>query len=147
MNTRKTFRLFTALSIFAGLATFAGCTPEGRGFKLPDGDIASGKATFVDLACNDCHSVADIEQAAGSDSGLNIRLGGPTNSIKTYGELVTSIINPSHVVKRRHPPQPVEVEGKSAMRPYNEVMTVDQLVNLVTFLESVYELRVPPGYL
>jgi mono/diheme cytochrome c family protein len=118
MNTRKTFRLFTALSIFAGLATFAGCTPEGRGFKLPDGDIASGKATFVDLACNDCHSVADIEQAAGSDSGLNIRLG-----------------------------QPVEVEGKSAMRPYNEVMTVDQLVNLVAFLESVYELRVPPGYL
>lgn len=141
MNTWKTLLLFATLSFIAG------CTPEGRGFKLPDGDIESGKTTFTDLACNDCHSVADIGQSAGSDSGLSIRLGGPTNSVKTYGELVTSIINPSHVITRRHPPQPVTVEGESAMRSYNEVMTVEQLIDLVTFLESVYELRVPPGYL
>jgi hypothetical protein len=33
------------------------------------------------------------------------------------------------------------------MRAYNDVMTVEQLVNLVTFLETEYELRTPPSYL
>lgn len=129
------------------LLLIGACTPEGKGFKLPDGDMAAGKTTFVTLACNDCHSVAEIERAAGSESKLNIRLGGPTNSVKTYGQLVTSIINPSHTIARPYPRQPVEIEGDSAMRPYNGFMTVEQLVDLVTFLESVYELRLPPSYL
>jgi len=125
----------------------AGCTPEGRGFKLPDGDVDRGQITFVTLACNDCHRISDIERSADSQTELDIQLGGPTHQIKTYGQLVTSIINPSHVIARRYPPQTVEIDGQSAMRAYNDVMTVQQLVDLVTFLEQEYELRVPPSYL
>jgi hypothetical protein len=124
-----------------------GCTPEGRGFKLPEGDIDRGKATFVKLACNDCHRLAGIERSTVSQSEIDILLGGPTHQVKTYGQLVTSIINPSHVFARRYPPQPVEVDGQSLMRNYNQFMTVQQLVDLVTFLEEEYELRVPPSYL
>ncbi len=138
--------LKTSMLVVA-LVAIAGCTPEGKGFKLPDGEIESGKAAFVDLACTDCHSVAGVERAADSGTGLNIALGGPTNSVKTYGQLVTSIINPSHVINRPYPRQPVEEDGESTMRAYNHLMTVQQLVDLVTFLESEYELRVPPSYL
>ena len=74
-------------------------------------------------------------------------LGGSVSHVKTCGELVTSIINPSHIIARTWPRQAVETNGKSAMRAYNDVMTVEQLVNLVTFLETEYELRTPPSYL
>ena len=35
-------------------------------------------------------------------------------------------------------------EGESLMRNYNEVMTVQQLVDLVTYLKSEYELQPYP---
>jgi len=68
-------------------------------------------------------------------------LGGQTTVIKTYGDLVTSVINPSHKIFRRHSKQKVSTEeGGSKMITYNEVMTVQQLVDLVTYLESNYEI-------
>ncbi len=137
-----------ALLLSLVLAGAAGCVPEGRGFKLPDGDLADGRQTFVDLGCHDCHRVADIARNPESQMDVDIALGGEVNSVKTYGELVTSIINPSHVIARPYPPQPVTVDGsESAMRRYNGIMTVQQLVDLVTFLETEYELRAPPSYM
>ncbi len=131
----------------AAIVLAAGCTPEGRGFKLPDGDAERGKATFVELACNDCHTIGDVERVADSSSELEIRLGGPVSRVKTYGELVTSVINPSHRIARQYPPQDVSTEGTSRMRAYNSVMTVQQLVDLVTFLQDEYDIRPPPSYM
>ena len=133
--------------VLCGLFAVAGCTPEGRGFKLPAGDLERGRVEFVNLGCNDCHRVADIDLAVDADTDLDIRLGGPVTHVKTYGELVTSVINPSHRIARPHPPQTVDVDGESMMRSYNSIMTVQQLVDLVAFLESEYELRAPPSYM
>ena len=140
----KTIR---CLFVFLGAWVLTGCGGEGKGLRLPPGNIDAGKATFVALGCNDCHRVAEIERVADSGTDLNLRLGGKVSKVKTYGELVTSIINPSHKIVRPYPPQPVEVDGKSAMRRYNDIMTVQQLVDLVTFLESEYDLRVPPSFI
>ena len=129
------------------MAMLTGCEGEGRGFRLPEGDVDAGRATFVSLGCNDCHHIASIDRAADSNTNLTLRLGGIVTKVKTYGELVTSIINPSHKIARPYPPQPVEVDGNSAMRAYNDIMTVQQLVDLVTFLESEYELLPPEPYL
>lgn len=133
--------------VFCGGLLLAGCSPEGMGFKLPAGDVDRGRAAFVGLECDQCHAVADIERAAASQTGIDIRLGGPVTRVRTYGELVTSVINPSHRIAHPYPPQPVESGGKSRMRNYNDIMTVQQLVDLVTFLEGEYDLRVPPSYL
>ena len=38
-----------------------GCQRESEGFALPGGDAESGKRVFVEIRCNDCHSVSDIE--------------------------------------------------------------------------------------
>jgi hypothetical protein len=114
---------------------------SGRGFSLPEGNADKGRATFVELGCNTCHSVDDIERVApGEGPDIDIRLGGQTTVIKTYGDLVTSIINPSHKIVQRHSKQKVATgEGESTMIAYNDFMTVQQLVDLVTYLESNYQ--------
>ena len=115
---------------------------SGRGFSLPEGNVDKGRATFVELKCNACHSVGDIELITGSEGhDIDIRLGGQTTVIKTYGDLVTSVINPSHKVFQRRSKQKVSTEeGGSKMITYNDVMTVQQLVDLVTYLESTYQI-------
>jgi len=80
------------------MIVLVGCEPDpntGKGFYLPKGDASTGKDVFLELSCNQCHSIADIEQLPSDDEDLpRIKLGGSVRSVKTYGELVTSIINP-----------------------------------------------------
>lgn len=141
----RTFLITTAL----GLAFFVlGCTPapkSGRGFTLPDGDVAMGKATFDRLQCHGCHAIDGVEPLAlaeGQEAPKLIKLGGEVPRIQTYGELVTSIINPSHRLAAAYKPEEVSVDGKSTMKNYNSVMTVEELINVVSFLQSKYELKV-----
>ena len=114
---------------------------SGRGFSLPEGNVDKGRATFLELECNACHSVGDIERVAGSEGpDINVKLGGRVTSIKTYGDLVTSVINPSHKTSRRFVKQNAAAEGgELKMVVYNEIMTVQQLVDLVTYLETNYQ--------
>ncbi|PCJ48450.1 MAG: cytochrome C [Gammaproteobacteria bacterium] len=116
----------------------------GEGFSLPEGDAANGKVTFVELGCNTCHSISDVEQLPSDQKGFpRVKLGGHVQNIKTYGELVTSIINPSHKVLRRYNEGIVKSEDDSSkMQLYNDVMTVTQLIDLVTFLEDNYDVDV-----
>lgn len=118
---------------------------SGRGFSLPEGNVDQGRTTFVELECNACHSVGDIERVAGREGpDINVKLGGRVTTVKTYGDLVTSVINPSHKTSRRIVKQNIATEGgELKMVVYNEIMTVQQLVDLVTYLESNYEI-VPP---
>jgi L-cysteine S-thiosulfotransferase len=127
------------------VAALAGCSPESPfGFRLPDGDPAAGRQAFLDLRCNSCHEVRGV--AIEYREGLaHVPLGGQTTRVKTYGELVTSIINPSH---RIAPPNRDAVlpGGQSIMSAayLNEVTTVQQLVDLVAFLQPTYEVVQPP---
>jgi len=134
--------LLMALLLSLSLAACDVGPNSGRGFSLPEGSIENGRTTFVELECNACHSIDTIERLAATEyPTINVRLGGPVTTIKTYGDLVTSVINPSHRVTRRYSTQVVETEtGESRMPNYNDVMTVQQLVDLVTFLESNYTL-------
>ena len=115
---------------------------SGRGFSLPEGNVDKGRTTFVELECNACHSVGDIERVAGREGpDINIALGGQVTTVKTYGNLVTSVINPSHKTSWHYSKQDIATGGgELQMVVYNEIMTVQQLVDLVTFLESNYEI-------
>ena len=78
------------------------------------------------------------------DGPTILQLGGAVSSIKTQGDLVTSIINPSHrVVGWRS--ETMGPDGQSIMTVYNEFMTVQQLIDLVAFLQQRYDF-VPPVY-
>lgn len=71
---------------------------------------------------------------------FSVVLGGKVSRVKTYAQLVTSVINPSHKISPSYNPQMVAIEGESKMRSYNDVMTVTQLINLVSFLQPHYQL-------
>lgn len=125
----------------------AGCQDQSRGFALPPGDVDRGKATFAELGCPACHAVQGefnklvVEQ--GGDEVIEVVLGGPVSKVKTYGDLVTSIINPSHRLSRGRNADTMNPDGTSKMPYYNDVMTVQQLVDMTTFLQGTYQIVVP----
>lgn len=137
------------------LLLLAGCDTgpkSGRGFTLPEGDPKMGEATFTQLQCNSCHIVVgkpDIPHP--ETAAISVKLGGKVKSVQTYGQLVTSIINPSHRLAKGYPLEMIQEQGESKMINYNVVMSVEQLTDLVAFLQDQYELEpfVPshyPGY-
>lgn len=143
----------TALSVggllMVGLLGMVGCTKESTGFALPQGDIAAGKRVFVELRCNDCHSISDIEYAESevpveymgkkTKGTIHVVLGGKTNRYRTQGELVASVINPDHRISTSYSRHLAITD--SPMGTYNQVMTVQELIDLVTFLQEEYEIR------
>ena len=133
--------LLAFILLLCGGLLLSSCNEQARGFALPAGDIEEGKATYKRLSCNECHSIPEIEWQGGIDS-LKIHLGGELSTQKSYGDLVTSIINPSHKIAQ-HYKQKTSIEGLSKMKKYNEVMTVEELVNLVSFLQSEYKVITP----
>lgn len=141
-----TKHLIMALLFAFMLIAVAGCDPQARGFALPDGDAEQGKINFIALACNECHSVrGSIEKMAeGGHPEIHYQLGGPVTRVRSYGDLVTSIINPTHKVSG-YAKSKVNVDGagNSRMRNYNQIMTVQQLVDLTTYLETTYEVVKP----
>jgi len=142
------FRLHTALwaLMFLLTVTVAGCTPKptsGKGFTLPTGDAEQGKVVFTQHNCHQCHRVSGIEPPPEDEREMNIALGGEVRRISTYGELVTSVINPSHKLARGYGDDDVADEGQSRMANYNDVLTVSELIDLVAFLQSKYSIRPP----
>ncbi|GAA3722872.1 hypothetical protein GCM10022421_34530 [Oceanisphaera sediminis] len=133
----KRSQLFIISLVALGLS---GCDQSSKAFSLPPGDMAQGEQVFMDMQCLSCHILDGYERPEG-EWELSVALGGKGKSLKTYGELVTSVINPSHKLAKGHDMSSIQVDGKSVMPVYNDVMTVSELVDLVTFLESKYELE------
>ncbi len=139
--------MWRVVALLLCLAALTACSPESPfGFRLPNGDAAAGQQAFVDLRCNSCHEVSGVAVEY-LEGVAHVRLGGQTTHVRTYGELVTSIINPSHKIA---PPQRdggATHRGESLMTYayLNDVMTVQQLVDLVAFLQPTYEVVQPPA--
>jgi sulfur-oxidizing protein SoxX len=100
--------------------------------------------------CVECHTLASTE-FVGEDweyneqRDISVMIGGKSTKLQTYGDLVTSIINPSHRIAKGYVRDDlVDDAGESKMRVYNDVMSVTELVDLVTFLHPQYELIMPP---
>jgi mono/diheme cytochrome c family protein len=113
---------------------------ETRDYALPDGDVAQGQQAFSDLRCYTCHEVDGLEDELPRPTATpvtDVPLGGLAMRKPSDGELVTSIVNPSHQI---YPGEEERVMsgGQSRMANLNEVMTVQQLVDIVAFLHDRY---------
>jgi hypothetical protein len=112
-----------------------------RGFSLPQGDVAKGKTVLLKYECLSCHVLEGVQQPDIKNTvNLSIRIGGKTTKVKTYAELVTAIINPSHDFSKGYALKLIQKDGKSLMKNFNDVMTVAELIDLVVFLQPHYEL-------
>lgn len=131
-------RVWSAV-VGAAIVTTA-CEPPPPDFALPEGDIARGQELFVSFDCTACHTVRDLDLPQPEVKGpVSISLGGRVSKLKSYQELLTSVVNPSHKLMKRQKVDEISRDGESLMTVYNDVMTVTELVDIVAFLESRYE--------
>jgi sulfur-oxidizing protein SoxX len=134
------FLISTAAVLVTALAGCDTGPKSGKGFRLPDGDVEKGKAAFLALKCNTCHRVNGVDLPAPvPTAATNVVLGGEVSSIRTYGELVASVINPSHGLAPGFKNVQLKDGRLSPMPEFNEVMTVRQMIDLVAFLQSRYK--------
>ena len=115
-----------------------------HGFSLPEGDPIAGKEVFLYMQCHECHSIRNIDLPSIplADPPF-VELGGSVTKVKTYGDLVTSIINPSHKLAEGYPLDEVSIDGESRMYVYNDFMTVQELIDVVMFLQPQYDVVIP----
>ncbi|BFM11049.1 hypothetical protein R50072_12020 [Simiduia litorea] len=132
------------LVVFALIGMLFGCDTgpsSPLGFSLPMGDIAKGEVVFNKYQCIACHSLEGHEQeSVAKELNKPVALGGKSTRIMTYATLVTSIINPSHKIAGRYNADNLQADGSSKMRNYNDVMSVQELIDLVSFLQPKYQL-------
>jgi len=135
------------LMLVAAAALSSACDPDKvmseRGFRLPDGDAVAGRETFLYMQCNQCHTIKGevLPQIPGYEP--YVELGGSVTRVKSYGELVTAIINPSHKLADGYAEELVSENGVSKMYVYNGFMTVQELTDLVMFLQPHYNVIAP----
>lgn len=107
--------------------------PKGWVFTMPKGDPVKGRAVYEKFSCYSCHEVRgenfpplDKGQAVGPELSQM----GPMHPLEYFTE---SIINPSAVAAKKYRGP----DGKSKMPHYNEDMTVQELVDVSTYLASL----------
>jgi mono/diheme cytochrome c family protein len=138
--TMRKVSIFAALVCILILPSCDKGANSPRGFSLPQGDPVIGKQVFVKHNCLSCHSVAGL-----SDDNVErewsppIVLGSNSSIVMTYAQLVTGIINPSHRLSRGESWSNSDENGDSIMRNYNDVLTVSELVDVVTYLQPHYK--------
>jgi Cu/Ag efflux protein CusF len=107
--------------------------PKGWQFTMPKGDAAKGREAFEKFACYVCHEVrGEIFPAAAPGSVLGPELSqmGPLHPLEFFTE---SIVNPSaHAPKKYRGP-----DGKSTMPAVNDRMTVQELIDLSSYIASL----------
>jgi len=145
MNMTRKAGLFLAAT---ALAVLAGCEADRmseKGFSLPEGNALAGREAFVYMHCHECHTVVGEEfPAVAMADPPFVELGGKVTRVKTYGELVTAIINPSHKLAPGYPVEQVTNDGEQSRMPvYNGYMTVQELIDIVAFLQPHYDVFVP----
>ena len=137
--------VFLAVAVTATSLLACNNPRSGAGFRLPAGDPERGKTAFVDLKCHECHRVAGVDLPAPTvEPPVPVVLGGEVPHVRTDGELLTSIVNPSHKIAPGYRSELVERDGKSRMPDFSDVMTVRQMIDLVAFLQARYKV-VRPG--
>ena len=107
--------------------------PQGWRFTMPKGDATKGRAAFEKFACYVCHEVRGEKfpaAAPGSVLGPELSQMGPLHPLEFFSE---SVINPSaYAAKKYRGP-----DGKSTMPSYNDRMTVQELIDLSSYIASL----------
>lgn len=135
-------KLIALLCVAALGLCAAGCkenVKSTRTFRLPEGNAVNGKAACVSLECVRYHSVAGVDLPPPTAPALKtLPLGGKIARLHTYGDLLTSIIHPEFALSAARSPEQQARMITSPTRSFNQVMTFQQLIDLVAFLQPSY---------
>lgn len=134
------------LVTIAMIAVLMGCSNSSPSTFLPEGDVQAGRVAFNEFECYTCHEVkGDDFPAPTVITPTYVTLGaGQGRLSRAY--LVESIIAPSHQFAVPKPPSGETagdvniMSGKvSRMTDFSDRMTVRQLLDLTSYLESLQE--------
>lgn len=113
-----------------------------KGFRLAgSGESTRGKAAFVEFKCTECHEVTGSNLPR--PAGKNVLLGGSVLHQPSDGYLVTAIINPAFHAAN-YPTGGGQPEQAVTMPDYTGRMTVQQLTDIVCYLQTRYALKPMP---
>lgn len=140
------------LLVILSLSWLAACTGEGkpvRGFVLPEGDIGQGEQVFLAYRCHHCHTIPEKEfPKLDAELPFVLEIGGKVLRVKNYGELLTAVVNPDHVISPKYR-RMLREAGKepeiSPMPDFTGEMSVEELIDLVAFLHAQYT-KLQPDY-
>lgn len=128
----------------AGAAVLAACVDEQpvEVFMPPEGDAVRGRQVFIDFNCHTCHTIPDVElPAVNVPASTVLALGVRAHRVRRYGDLITAVIYPDHVVSPKYLAA-MKAAGREdevvAMPRFTDRMTVAQLIDLVEFLHAQY---------
>lgn len=143
------FGLFALLTLLA-LAACTGDAKPVKGFVLPQGDVAQGEQVFIDYKCHGCHTIPGNEfPATDFEPPFVLEIGGEVYRVKNYGELLTAVVNPDHIISPQYRAMLARAEREAVITPmpyYGEEMTVAELIDLAEFLHAQYTKLQPQYY-
>jgi len=126
------------------LGTLAACDREQpvEVFVPPYGDAESGKQVFIKYQCYNCHSIPDVELPESvAEPPMVLVLGGRVHRVRNYGDLLTAVMYPDHVVSPKFVGA-LKTAGEdpdaAQMPDFTYLMTVAELVDLTAFLDAEY---------
>lgn len=147
------------LNILAGnlaaiaLLALSACNGDAKpvkGFVLPEGDIAQGQQVFVDFKCHACHTIPGVEfPEVEPELPFILDIGGEVYRVKNYGELLTAVVNPDHIISPKYKAMMEKAQREAGMSPMpyrGEDMTVAELIDVVEFLHAQYTKLQPQYY-
>lgn len=122
----------------AGCGGCHGLRVDKSGIVLPPGDADRGKVAFRELKCHECHSVSGHEFPHPTVRPPVLVVLGTEDRAPGRATLINSIINPSHRIDPGIDRELVQTNGASRMTFFSEILTVQQLSDLVSFLETLH---------
>jgi mono/diheme cytochrome c family protein len=138
--------------VLAGLMTLlVACKQEQpvKGFVMPEGNAEKGKEVFVAYNCYRCHEISGVDLPERKfEPPFIVELGGKVLRVKDYGELMTAVVNPDHVISPEYRAQLMQAGKEPDQTPmpyFGDTMTITELTDLVEFLHAQYT-RLQPRY-
>jgi mono/diheme cytochrome c family protein len=129
-----------ALTLFL-IATISACAEKApeqpylpRSNFLSSGDPIAGKRTFLELKCQACHRVAgdDFDLQVQGTAGPQL---GSAQAAQSADAVASSIAAPGHTISRE--PGAWQRPDGPGMKDYSRVMTVRQLIDLISYIRSL----------
>ena len=113
-----------------------GGVPKGWKFRIPDGDPDDGRKVFVEMQCHQCHAVqgerfSHVDRGP-KDVGPDLSGMGSHHPPEYFAE---SVVNPNRVITIAE--GYLAKDGSSIMPSYADVLTVQDLVDLVAYISSL----------
>jgi hypothetical protein len=158
-------RTALSISAIAAICLLAACTPcdnhdpDTVALTLPSGTVEAGKQAFEDLRCSACHTVSGVEGLTEPLAQVPVPDLGMVLAGHSRDSIATAVVLPSHFASsdtelwsdwstsqrvwigpgQQIPKEQVGEETQetiSIMTDYSNVITVQQLSDLVAFLED-----------